>query len=276
MLVKFEWKKPSAIMIISGSLLLSGCGGLFGSANQTTGNYNNWVADYSTRGAPAGGTPLASAQPSVNAPATTYQPATLVTPVNQPAGQPLDSSGPVIEPLQSEVIIEPITIEPIAAMTPAVTVSQPAVAVTPVPAVTPVSNLPSIDKGTATNAKGNWRWPVDGGKLFRAYNPGSTGSKGALISGKLGAAVRAANSGKVIYVGRDLPGLGTLIIISHAGNVASGYGHVNSIAVKEGDKVKQGQAIAKLEGINSKEPVIHFEVRQNNQPTNPISYLQPK
>lgn len=284
MLTIFTQQKYPMLLVSASCLLLSGCGGVFGSVNQNSGNYNNWVADYSTRGTQTGATPLA-AQPTpvVNS----YQTAPLVSPVGQPLtssqpAQPLAAQAPVVvSPLQSEVIVEPISsVEPGSAVVSPVAV-QPVVTAQPVVAPVaaspqPVASLPPVNKGTATSAKGNWLWPVDGGKLFRAYSPGSTGSKGALISGAIGAPVRAANKGEVVYVGRDLPGLGNLIIISHAGNIASGYGHVGSIAVKEGDKVKQGQAIAKLEGVNIKEPVIHFEIRQNNQATNPISYLQPK
>ena len=90
-------------------------------------------------------------------------------------------------------------------------------------------------------------------------------------------AIRASNSGKVIYSGW-YGGYGKVVIIEHG--IVNGkpittlYAHMNSIAVSNGTKVTKGQVIG-YEGTTgySTGPHCHFEVRVNGQPNNPINYI---
>ncbi len=116
-----------------------------------------------------------------------------------------------------------------------------------------------------------WHWPSDG-VIVSGFSP-SKGKKGIDIRGKLGQSVIAAASGNVVYSGNGLIGYGNLIIIKHNDTYLSAYGHNRRLLVKEGSTVKQGQKIAEM-GDSGKEGVIlHFEIRRDGKPVNPLSYL---
>lgn len=301
---------PRALILsLTSMLVLSGCG-LFGNINNQGQGYKNWVADYSiyedgsSSSASANqGTALANNNQdtaNTNTPNTNSDSSSgsndLGTPMNTGNTPAAPSSQIVIEPIDDvEVVNDPVNVSspqttPVAS-TPsndADDATQPANQDTTQPSSTvntqdtqqPTASTadaqntqPDVLNTSASSAVGNWQWPVDGGVLKRGFNPTGTGSKGVLIQSSVGQPVRAANSGDVVYVGYDLPGLGNLIIISHNNNIASGYGHVGSVNVKEGDTVQQGEKIALLEGINSQEPYLHFEIRENNNAVDPIQYV---
>jgi len=116
----------------------------------------------------------------------------------------------------------------------------------------------------------NWQWPVTGKIIRNFYN---TGSKGIDISGRVGQQVKAAESGVVAYSGSGLLGYGKLLIIKHNYLYLSAYAHNRRLLVKEGQKVKKGQLIAEMGvGVNGK-PALHFEIRKNGKPVNPVIYL---
>ncbi len=116
-----------------------------------------------------------------------------------------------------------------------------------------------------------WRWPSQG-KLIARFNPGK-GKKGLDISGKLGQSIKAAADGNVVYSGNGLRGYGNLVIIKHSDTFLSAYGHNRRLLVKEGTAVKQGQKIAEM-GESGKDGVIlHFEIRRDGKPVNPLAYL---
>jgi lipoprotein NlpD len=100
------------------------------------------------------------------------------------------------------------------------------------------------------------------------------GGKGIEIGGRLGQPVKAASPGKVVYSGSGLPGYGRLVIVQHSGSLLSAYGYLGKILVEEGDRVQRGQAIAELGSNNENRPVLHFEIRQNGKPINPMRYIR--
>jgi len=121
------------------------------------------------------------------------------------------------------------------------------------------------------NRKVRWQWPTHG-KLLNKYSP-SKGKKGVDIRGELGQPVKAAAAGKVVYSGNGLIGYGNLIIVKHNDTYLSAYGHNRRLLVKEGTMVKQGQKIAEM-GDSGKEGVLlHFEIRREGKPVNPLRYL---
>jgi lipoprotein NlpD len=117
-----------------------------------------------------------------------------------------------------------------------------------------------------------WSWPTEG-RIVRSYQPNIPGGKGIDIGGKLGQPVRAASPGEVVYSGSGLPGYGRLIILRHSDSLLSAYGYLGRIFVKEGDKVEMGQSIAELGASGDNLPVLHFEIRQNGKPVNPLRFL---
>ena len=119
-------------------------------------------------------------------------------------------------------------------------------------------------------SKLHWTWPAKG-KLLRSFY--ATGNKGIDIAGSVGRKIKAARSGIVVYSGSGLAGYGKLLIIKHNYLYLSAYAHNRRLLVKEGQKVKKGQYIAEMGvGVNAK-PSLHFEIRKNGKPVNPLNYL---
>jgi lipoprotein NlpD len=140
------------------------------------------------------------------------------------------------------------------------------------PATKPASpprsdSVPELSSGGVT-----WRWPSEG-KVIAAYVSGEPTRQGIDIGGKAGDAVRAAADGEVVYSGNGLIGYGELIIVKHNANFLSAYGHNRSRLVKEGEKVKAGQAIAEMGASAGSRDELHFEIRKNGKPVNPLEYL---
>ena len=88
-----------------------------------------------------------------------------------------------------------------------------------------------------------------------------------------GTPIHAAAAGTVIYCGWE-EGYGNFVVIDHGGNLATAYGHQSSIAVACGQQVAQGQVIgyAGCTG-HCTGPHVHFEVRINGNPVDPMGYL---
>jgi len=117
-----------------------------------------------------------------------------------------------------------------------------------------------------------WRWPAIG-KTVRPYSSGSAVHKGIDIQGKLGEPVYAANSGSVVYAGSGLVGYGNLLIIKHDEHYLSAYGHNSQILVNEGELVKVGQKIAEFGDTGTDSVKLHFEIRRDGKPVNPLDLL---
>ena len=117
-----------------------------------------------------------------------------------------------------------------------------------------------------------WRWPVQG-EIVRNYQPDVPGGKGIHIGGQLGQVIKAASPGQVVYSGNGLPRYGRLIIVKHADTLLSAYGYLGRILVKEGDNVELGQPIAEMGANSENNPALHFEIRQNGNPVDPLRFL---
>jgi lipoprotein NlpD len=124
----------------------------------------------------------------------------------------------------------------------------------------------------ADNRDINWQWPVQG-KLITTFKSNKTGRKGIDIAGKEGKDIRAAAPGKVVYSGNGLISYGNLVIIKHNRTYLSAYAHNRKLLVKEGDSIKAGQKIAELGKTGADSPRLHFEIRKNGKPVNPLKFL---
>ncbi len=132
-------------------------------------------------------------------------------------------------------------------------------------------------RGTVTASSGSpqWRWPTEG-KVISHFVAGDPTRQGIDISGKPGQAIIAAASGKVVYSGNGLRGYGNLVIIQHNETYFSAYAHNQKVLVKENDKVKSGQRIADMGNSGTDRVMLHFEIRRNGRPSNPLQYLPKK
>ncbi len=115
-----------------------------------------------------------------------------------------------------------------------------------------------------------WIWPASG-KMVGTFSEG--GSKGVDIDGKAGDPVIASGDGKVVYSGTGLRGYGKLVIIKHNNTYLSAYAHNQSIMVKEGQSVTKGQKIAEMGNTDADRVKLHFEVRRQGKPVDPLQYL---
>ncbi len=130
---------------------------------------------------------------------------------------------------------------------------------------------PVKSQGGGKSGYGSWAWPADG-QILKRYNESDSG-KGLDIGGTRGQSVRATASGRVVYQGSGLRGYGQLIIIKHSDEFLSAYAHNDRIHVKEGDVVKRGQKIADMGSTGTDRVKLHFEIRRQGVPTDPLKYL---
>ena len=121
-------------------------------------------------------------------------------------------------------------------------------------------------------SKLTWRWPANG-RLIKTYKRGDDTRKGIVVSGKSNQPILAAEAGKVVYSGSGLIGYGQLIIIKHNNKYLSAYGYNSKLLVKEGDWVTKGKQIALMGNNNNSTPALHFEIRRNGAPINPVAVL---
>ncbi|MGY0217388.1 peptidoglycan DD-metalloendopeptidase family protein [Endozoicomonadaceae bacterium StTr2] len=122
------------------------------------------------------------------------------------------------------------------------------------------------------SAKPVWGWPAQGAVKGRFSTKGKV-NKGIDIQGKHGDPVKASSRGQVVYAGSGLTGYGNLIIIKHNASYLSAYAHNHKLLVSEGEVVKAGQKIAEIGSTGTNEPKLHFEIRRNGKPVNPLAYL---
>jgi len=112
-------------------------------------------------------------------------------------------------------------------------------------------------------------WPAKG-KIIQTF---TTQTKGIDIAGNIGEPVVAAATGKVAYAGNGARGFGNLVILDHGNGFITAYAHNEKLLVKSGDTAKKGSQIATLGQSDTSSPRLHFEVRRNGTPVDPMRYL---
>lgn len=117
-----------------------------------------------------------------------------------------------------------------------------------------------------------WLWPSEG-RLLSAFKAGDPLRKGIDIAGRLGQDVVASAAGQVVYSGSGLLGYGELIIIKHSDRMLSAYAHNQRRLVSEGQQVIAGSKIAEMGTNDRNQVVLHFEIRVNGTPQDPLKFL---
>jgi len=115
-----------------------------------------------------------------------------------------------------------------------------------------------------------WMWPATG-RVLAGFSKGT--NKGVDILGKVGDPVFASASGRVVYSGTGLRGYGKLVIIKHNDTYLSAYAHNSNLLVKEGQSVVKGQKIAEIGSTDSPQAKLHFEIRRQGEPVDPLKFL---
>lgn len=118
----------------------------------------------------------------------------------------------------------------------------------------------------------NWTWPARG-EIIGRFSELGVENKGVNISGREGDTVMAAAAGEVVYAGNGLLSYGELLIIKHNDRFLSAYAHNSALLVAEGDKVTRGQKIAELGSTGVDTQMLHFEIREEGKPVDPLTYL---
>jgi lipoprotein NlpD len=89
----------------------------------------------------------------------------------------------------------------------------------------------------------------------------------------MGQDIYSAAAGTVMYAGSGIRGYGNLVIIKHSNNLLSAYAHNKTILVKEKQIISKGQKIAEMGNSDSDVVSLHFEIRQQGKPVDPLKFL---
>ena len=130
----------------------------------------------------------------------------------------------------------------------------------------------AVKNSISHNKVTRWVWPTKG-KIIGKFSNKSQGNKGIKISGSRGDPIKAAASGKVVYVGNALRGYGNLVIIKHSDDYLSAYAHTDKIIVKEQQHVSVGQKVATMGSTGVNQVMLHFEIRYHGKSVDPLRYL---
>jgi lipoprotein NlpD len=137
--------------------------------------------------------------------------------------------------------------------------------------VSPSKPAGSTSQQSSRPDPGKWIWPTVG-KPMNTFLASRLDRRGIDIAGKQGQSVLAVADGKVVYSGNGLAGYGNLIIIKHSDTYLSAYAYCQQRLVEEGMSVKAGKKVATM-GIKDSVAQLHFEIRRNGKPVDPIKYL---
>ena len=133
----------------------------------------------------------------------------------------------------------------------------------------------SNSSSSSSEKVSSWRWPIEG-DVVRGFSNDGVSSKGIDIKGKKDSLVKAVADGTVVYAGGGLIGYGNLVIVKHNDIYLSAYAYNERILVKEKQNVRAGDALAVIGGKGSERPLLHFEIRRDGQPINPLKVLPKK
>jgi lipoprotein NlpD len=151
------------------------------------------------------------------------------------------------------------------------TASAPTPSVTPQPL--PAASAPLPPASSPSDEDIGWIWPVTGGAGNVVATFDEVKNKGVGISGKLGDSILAAGDGRVVYAGAGLRGYGNLIILKHNNTYLTAYAHNQTLLVKEDQTVRKGQKIAEMGNSDADRTKLHFEIRRQGKPVDPLRFL---
>jgi murein DD-endopeptidase MepM/ murein hydrolase activator NlpD len=138
------------------------------------------------------------------------------------------------------------------------------------------NNDKSAQRRAHTDGKANFIYPVNGQIISYFGKDKDFGIKndGLNFSAPKGTNVKASQGGKIVYVGNELKGYGNLVIIRHDSNLLTAYAHLADLLPEKGEIVKQGQVIGHVGNSGYvKNAQLHFAIRYNNQPADPLKFL---
>lgn len=183
------------------------------------------------------------------------------------------------EPVAPAATAAAVTTKPVVAATatpvvgaPAGASTAPAAAAAPLATpVKPAATPPAVASAGEDDLGGIW---PSKGPVLTAFD--EVKNKGIDIGGNAGDPISAVADGKVVYAGDGLRGYGNLIIIKHSNTYLTAYAHNRKLLVAEDQAVKKGQKIAEMGDSGTDRVKLHFEVRKQGKPVDPVKYLPTK
>lgn len=182
-----------------------------------------------------------------------------VVPPAPTAAAAATETGVVTRPVTSSAVV-PAS----AASTPKPAASAAVAVPAPIPAPTSAAAAASSEDDVP------FIWPASG-TLLAGFDEAR--NKGYDISGKAGDPVLAAADGRVVYAGAGLRGYGNLVILKHNNTFLTAYAHNQALLVKEDQTVRRGQKIAEMGSTDADRVKLHFEIRRQGKPVDPVRYL---
>ncbi len=138
---------------------------------------------------------------------------------------------------------------------------------------TPVRRAPVAALATR-RYPGPWVWPARGRVFSPFTGSGLNGSGIDILGRRPGERVRAAHAGRVLYAGGGIPAYGRLIIVRDDLRTLTAYAFNQHILVHEGEIVHAGETIARM-GRHDGRALLHFEIRHDGRPVDPLRYVSP-
>jgi murein DD-endopeptidase MepM/ murein hydrolase activator NlpD len=140
------------------------------------------------------------------------------------------------------------------------------------PPATPVAKAPVA---SVRRSSGPLSWPLRGVLYARFGRKGRSPHDGIDLAAPAGTPVRTAAEGSVLFAGPQ-QGYGLLVIVEHAHGLVTVYAHNRDLRVRTGQQIRDGQVIATVgESGKTSGPHLHFEVRQDGAPVDPLDFLGP-
>lgn len=187
-----------------------------------------------------------------------------------PPGTAPSAAGVTVTPIAGG----PVQGAPLGSSNSAPAYPAPATPLSPTPAASGAAPGPVLPEAAAqTPSAAGLIWPARGPILARFDG---NKNKGVDIGGTAGTPIVAAGDGRVLYAGSGLRGYGNLIIIKHSDTLLTAYAHNQTLLVKENDTVTRGQKIAEMGNSGADRVMLHFEVRKQTKPVDPMGYLPPQ
>ncbi len=181
-------------------------------------------------------------------------------------GQVLRTTPP---PGNAAVVARPVASQaPVSTSLPAQGASAPKPAASAAPSAS--ADAPPPPPPSAGEDDVAWIWPAQGAQLAGFDE---VKNKGIDIAGRAGDPVLASADGRVVYSGAGLRGYGNLIILKHNNTYLTAYAHNQTLLVKEDQAVRKGQKIAEMGSSDADRVKLHFEIRRQGKPVDPLKYL---
>lgn len=190
-----------------------------------------------------------------------------------PAGK---AAAPTTVVASAESKPDPVRTASVPAASAAAAPAAPAANQAPTKSLDEVASVDTQDTAPEATGIGKFRWPVTGAVVARyGQNVDGKRNDGINISVPSGTPVKAAENGVVIYAGNGLKELGNTVLVRHEDGTVTVYGHADNLAVQRGQKVQRGQQLA-TSGMtgNAGRPMLHFEVRKDATPVDPMTFLE--